>query len=702
MKCPGCGLYHPPQYEKCVSCGANLKNQAQPNNQEVAGPSVVTTARPATFDSEPAPAKGGRGRRPEKKKSRAELEAELEFQDHERAPENRTGRGGVSDQQVARDDSYVSKHGYNHNEQVSGAEQYAGAEQSSSDERYAADDRYTGSDRYAGDGGYASDRGYGGDGGYAGDAGDGSYAGDEHYESGSTASRSRRYTSENEFDMSERPPDPVRRSKHVKGNFKSGVPTSMGILLAVTVLLISAGATFFFVTKQPDDERLYEQGQKELANGQYAFAVTTLNKALSLRKKDGKIYLALARAYVGVDQVEKAWDCISQAQQLGMGVVAEPALASDLANFYRQRGKYERAVELLRPLAQGGIAGKKAELADLDALWGDESLRAGNLDQALKCWEEVRDLREGSRYGEADARLATIYQKCANTAANDNDDAKALVYLSKLNNIAQNSRNYEMASDIYVRTGELELAIDQLRKAIKMSARNPVLEKKLSILLSKRGKELLDQGNTDAGYGYLQQAKEMSGDNKVPEIALRNVETSFEGHYPKISGEVWNPSEKTINSLNLKVELYDNPTSRVVWFKDQKVVDEFVPPLGAKDAKPFDFLAGESVRANGSAEFRIYLDGTLYKSYPIGKKDQSAKSDDDGSIKMTISTPLKPIPTEKPRLKPKAAAPEDLQKSDTVPATAPAPSLVPTAPVTAPTPGRGTSSEEKTMKDLEP
>ncbi len=501
--------------------------------------------------------------------------------------------------------------------------------------------------------------------------------------------------------MSERPPDTVRRSKHVKGNFKSGVPTSMGILLAVTVLLVSAGAVFFLVTKQPDDERLLDQGQKELQNGQYAFAVTTLNKALSLRKKDGKVYLALARAYVGVDQVEKAWDCISQAQQLGMGVIAEPALASDLANFYRQRGKYERAVELLRPLAKGGITGKKAELADLDALWGDESLRAGKLDQALKCWEEVRDLREGSRYGEADARLATIYQKCANTAANDNDDAKALVYLSKLNNIAQNSRNYEMASDIYVRTGELELAIDQLRRAIKISARNPVLEKKLSILLAKRGKELLDQGNTDAGYGYLQQAKEMNGDSKVPEIALRNVETSFEGHYPKISGEVWNPSEKTINSLNLKVELYDNPTSRVVWFKDQKVVDEFVPPLGAKDAKPFDFLAGESVRSNGTAEFRIYLDGTLYKSYPIGKKERASKSDDDDSIKMTISTPLKPIPFEKPKPKPKPAAPTtDLQKSDTAPTAAPAPSVVPSEPVTPPP--RGSSSEEKTMKDLEP
>ena len=606
MKCPGCGLYHPPQYENCVSCGVKLKSQ-EPTNQDVAGPSVVTTERPATRDNESSSRRGRRG--PNRNEQRAELEQELAFRDDERAPDPNRSREEVEE------------------------------------------------------------------------------------------------ASENEFDMSERPPDSVRRSKHLKGGFKSGVPTSVGILVALTVVLISAGAVFFFVTKQPDDQRLVEQGQKELQNGQYAFAVTTLNHALSLRKKDGKVYLALARAYVGVDQVEKAWDCISQAQQLGLGVVAEPALASDLANYYRQRGKYERAIELLRPLAKAGITGKKAELADLDALWGDESLRSGKIEQALKCWEEVRDLREGSRYGEADARLATIYQKCANAAANDNDDAKALVYLSKLNNINQNARNYEMASDIYVRTGELELGIDQLRKAMKNGARNPVLEKKLSLLLNKRGKELLDQGNTDAGLGYLQQAKDMNGDSKVPEIALRNVDTSFEGgsHLPKISGEVWNPSEKSINSLNLKVELYDNKNSRVVWFKDQKVVDEFVPPLGAKDAKPFEFLAGDPVRNDGSAEFRIYLDGTLYKSYPIGKKDRTAKSDDDSDSKPSLSA-LKPIPSvdrPKPKPKPVLAQPE-VPKADTSTTTiAPSPNPVPTVDPTPPI-TRGTSSEEKTMKDLEP
>ena len=173
---------------------------------------------------------------------------------------------------------------------------------------------------------------------------------------------------------------------------------------------------------------------------------------------------------------------------------------------------------------------------------------------------------------------------------------------------------------------------------------------------------------------------------------------------PKISGEVWNPSEKSINSLNLKVELYDNTSSRVVWFKDQKMVDEFVPPLGAKDAKPFEFLAGDPVKNNGTVEFRVYLDGTLYKSYPIGKKDRNsvtAKSSDD-DVRMTISSPLKPIPAEKPRPKPKPVlAQPEVPKADTTTTLTPSPNPVPTVDLTPPV-TKGTSAEEKTMKDLEP
>ncbi len=311
---------------------------------------------------------------------------------------------------------------------------------------------------------------------------------------------------------------------------------------------------------------------QQVKKGEYAFAVKSLNDALALRPKDPKVYLALARAYVGVDQVDKAWACVSQAQQLGAGVAEEPDLASDLSKYYRQKGEYEKAINLLRPLAKAetegkqNLRGKKAELADLDAMWGDDALRDGKLELALRCWEEVRDLNDGSRASEAQSRLATIYQKLANTLASDTDsknDADALKYLSKLNNIAENPKNLEMAADLYERSDQLELAIDQLRKADKMG-HNPVLQRKLSALLTRRGKEPLDKGESYSGYAYLQQAKSISPSMALPAVALEEVVVAFDQPTasPKITARGWNPTDKSVNALTVKVELFDTTTSR--------------------------------------------------------------------------------------------------------------------------------------------
>lgn len=490
-------------------------------------------------------------------------------------------------------------------------------------------------------------------------------------------------------------PKSLRRSKNLHHQNRSGIPTTMGILLAVMLLLISAGATLFFFTKPPDEDRLLSQGQQELLNRQYATAAQTLTKAASVRPNDPRVFLALARAYVGTDQIDKANECISQAQQLGAGVVAEPALASELAGYYRQRNQYQKALDLLRPLAKEGIAGKKAELADLDALWGDELLRNGELEKALRCWEEVRDLREGSRFAEAEARLATIYQKLANKLAANRDDDKALGYLSKLNTIAQNAKNFELAADIYERNGQLELAIDQLRKSMNLAGKQPGTERRLASLLSRRGKELLDKGDTDTGYAYLQQARQIDPQSSVPNVTLRNLRIGSDGGYPTISGEVWNPSDNALNTLAVKVELYDTKNARSLWEKEQKLVDEFVPPLESRQSKNFAMTGGTPVRADGSVEFRVYLDGGLYKSYPIGEKSSGTASGTK-TKEPAVEKAAEPAPVvETPEKQTEAAIP-------------------PAPPRQAPTPGDPTGGtettdplvpkpltpEERTMKDL--
>ena len=427
-------------------------------------------------------------------------------------------------------------------------------------------------------------------------------------------------------------PSSKRRSKSLRFDLKSNVPSRYGIAVAATILLVTAGATFFFLTRQPEQNALLAEGLKQIQLGQYAFAVETLTRAQAQDKKDPKILLALAKAYLGSDQIEKAWDAISQAQQLGKGVTEDPDLASQLANYYKQRGQWEKAINLLRPLAQKNVAGKRAELADLAALWGDNELREGHADKALLLWEEVKSLNEGSRYTEADARLATIYKKLSDSYAGQNKDKEALSYLSKLNAIADNPRNYEMASDLYARSGQLELAIDQLRKASNLQGADENIKRKLAALLTRRGKELMDNGDNDTGYAYLQQAKSMDPSHALPSITLKSVKIDQSG--PRIAGQVYNPTQDAINALTMRVDLVDTRSgNRVLWTREQKVIDEYVAALGAKDSRNVEFNAGIPVKGDGSFAFQVFFDGKLYNTYPIGKKAKGTVGDEPAKAK---------------------------------------------------------------------
>ena len=480
-----------------------------------------------------------------------------------------------------------------------------------------------------------------------------------------------------------------KRSRSTRAGGKKRLPWGM-ITVAMGILLASAGGTFFFLSRPPESDRLLTQGQKELANGQYAFAEKTLEQAMAIKPNDPKILLSLARAYVGTDQVERAWSCISQAQQSGTGVMSDPQLTSDLAKYYVQRNQYSRAAELLRPLAQQNLPHKKTELADLDALWGDESFNKGNTVQALKCWEEVKTLGEGSRFNEADTRLATIYQKMSNELLAGDDIEEALKALNNLNMIAPSPASYEKCADLYAKQGKLDLAIDQMRKAIKQGNGSRDLNRKLASLLSKRGKELLDKGDSETGYAYLQQAQGYDSSMKVPTVALRGISIDVDNLAGTVrsTGEAWNPGPSQVSYLTVRSELYDTNNGQAIWSKEQHVVDEFVAPLQARETRGFD-LSGPVAVGQPGLELRVYLDGHLYKTYPIGGKQGEA----GGNTANSNSNPPVAPPIQNSR-------PDPTRSAQPIPSAVPLqPVPVQAVPQAAPPPG--ISPEERTLRDLE-
>jgi tetratricopeptide (TPR) repeat protein len=411
--------------------------------------------------------------------------------------------------------------------------------------------------------------------------------------------------------------------------------------------------------------------------------------------------LALARAYVGVDQVEKAWDCITQAQSMGAGIASDPSLASELANYYRQHNQYKRAIELLRPLAAQNVPRKKAELADLDAAYGDEAMRTGDLQQAMEAWEEVRELHEGSRTNEAESRLATIYQKFAEQMSARGDEDQALKYYNKLNAMTPSPTSYERSAELYQKQGNLELAIDQMNKALKAGGDSGILNRKLAAMMASRGKELIDKGEVDSGYGYLQKAQSLDSRVKAPHATVRNAHIDIETGtgYVRFSGEVWNPGPADLGAVTVKADLYDTKGAKSLWSKDQKVVDEFVPPLGVHETRAFDVVSGVPAGDPATTELRIYLNNALYKTYPllakngrVGATTASAGSTNGGSATQSSAWQLAPriqppAQTAAPAIAPNVVPGDPANRVDTAPA---AGGLIP-----------GQSSEEKTLKDLD-
>ncbi len=98
-----------------------------------------------------------------------------------------------------------------------------------------------------------------------------------------------------------------------------------------------------------------------------------------------------------------------------------------------------------------------------------------------------------------------------------------------------------------------------------------------------------------------------------------------------MTGEIWNPTDKTINSVIVKSELWDKAQDKMLWNKESKIVDEFVPPFLPKQARSFEFLAPDTVKADGEYEFRVYLNGSFYKSYLLGKADKKRSNVQDSA-----------------------------------------------------------------------
>ena len=239
---------------------------------------------------------------------------------------------------------------------------------------------------------------------------------------------------------------------------------------------------------------------------------------------------------------------------------------------------------------------------------------------------------------EAPARLASIYDRYSDKLIAQGDDKGALVVLNKLNSIAQNPAYRVKTAEVYERLGQLDLACDQLRNAISLGGQSPDLKSRLAIMLSKYGEQLLDSGNTQEGYGYLQQANDMDASIGLPSVVLKDVSVDVNpsDHHPQMTAEAWNAGTLPADQVKIQAHLVIPATSRQLWQDTQMLIGQYDPPLAPQSSKPVRFDATTAkVRSDGSTAFNIYINNKFYKSYPLGKKGDRVPggSNPEGSIK---------------------------------------------------------------------
>lgn len=169
--------------------------------------------------------------------------------------------------------------------------------------------------------------------------------------------------------------------------------------LGVCICILSSG---------PTDQRLLQEGERQLRNKQFAFAVETLERAAKANPHSARVAESLTEAYLEIDQTDKASRYIKRCEknQVKLG----NAIKVKMARRYRNQKHFEKSLAILEPLAK---ADRHLEpvVADTYAAWADELEHDGKLKQSAELWRSVRQLHCGFRYPEANIRIAVLTQK---------------------------------------------------------------------------------------------------------------------------------------------------------------------------------------------------------------------------------------------------------------------------------------------------
>lgn len=307
------------------------------------------------------------------------------------------------------------------------------------------------------------------------------------------------------------------------------VGPGMQLLFTVLAAIVLSGMVFsgLLVFRQSDYDDLMGRGEHLVAEGKVARAAAIYERVLSQYGEGYAVYLALGKAYLAMNEPEKARKVLEAALALKTrdGGVEALLVKSQLLVVAKE---YQPATELLHerlktlPKDHPSWKTLRVALSDAYTYWADEQRQNGELEEALATYQ--KGLAAAGTYSQEEAinkDLSDIALQLAEQYLVEKKPEALIETLRPVLDISPDPALMIRLADAYQDTGELEQAITWYRRAY--DSQPELIRAKLSQAMLARGKELLKEGKSAEAAPYFSEAESMIASNTSTDEAMASL-----------------------------------------------------------------------------------------------------------------------------------------------------------------------------------
>ncbi len=374
------------------------------------------------------------------------------------------------------------------------------------------------------------------------------------------------------------------------------------IQYATTVVSAIALAGFIFsgilLFRYADTADLISQGQRQMSEGKVALAARTFQILVNRHPESYEGHLLLGKAYLELDERRKAeqeFKIASSLKTRGRGITGEGAEIA-MSKLAIAQKDFNKAEDLLIKAYKKSPRDEELQeaLFELYETWGDTLSEEPNKDYN----EIIKKYEKSLRYVDEYRLEEMVKEKLMGIIAVYTDELRVQKDHKKIIRLLSKSLKYQYLPDSmiqiaesYEKLNQLDDAIDWYRKAF--DANPSVVSIRLTDVLVKRGRQLLDEKKPEEAQKYFDEADQISKLANIPldtlypvkatEVHMASVIDGETGEFePKVNVKFVNEADRPLNFLLAKAVFLSGDEEVAVITETVATPEE---PLGVKGSK---------------------------------------------------------------------------------------------------------------------